>query len=62
MVEIWYGGKLIGYMDKYDSRRWTGPILTNDEEMALQGYYRNKLGIDDMLDFVVPDLKNRVSS
>jgi len=57
MVEIWYGGKKIGYMDKYDSRRWTGPILTNDEEMALQGYYRNKLGIDDMLDFVVPDYK-----
>ena len=55
LVEIWHSGKKIGYMNKYDSRRWTGPILTNDEEMALQSHYQEKLGIDDMLDFVVPE-------
>ena len=55
LVEIWYSGKKIGYMNKYDSRRWTGPTLTNDEEMNLRAQYSSKFGIDDMLDFVVPE-------
>ena len=58
MIEIYYNGKLLGQMDKYDSRSireyWDRQGSCEDVWLGLQDKYQNLYGIGDMLDFVEP--------
>lgn len=59
MVKIYYNGKQLGFMDKWDSRSYIQYINSKysstiqDEWFDLQDKYQAKFGISDMLDFVV---------
>lgn len=58
MIQIYYNGKLLGQMDKYDSRLireyWDRQGSCEDDWFELQHKYRTKYGINDNLDFVEP--------
>ena len=56
MIQIYYNGKLLGHMDKYDSRSllhyWDRRSSNQDVWLGLQSRYQKKYGINDNLDFV----------
>jgi hypothetical protein len=54
MIRVEYMGKLLGYMDKYDTDLCLGgwDNLTNDQWLEIQDTYQKLFNIDDMLDFV----------
>lgn len=59
MIEIYYNGKLLGHMDKYDSRLlrayWDRNGSCEDDWLGLQSKYQAQFNIDDLLDFVEPN-------
>ena len=58
MIQIYYNGKLLGHMDKYDSdyirEFWARNGSGQDDWFEMQHKYREIFGIDDILDFVEP--------
>mgnify|MGYP001303109689 CR=1 FL=1 len=58
MIQIYYNGKLLGQMNKYDSRSllhyWDRQSSNEDVWLGLQSKYQKQYGIDDNLDFVEP--------
>ena len=58
MIQIYYNGKLLGQMNKYDSRSllhyWDRQSSNEDVWLGLQSKYQKQYGIDDLLDFVEP--------
>ncbi len=61
MIQVYYNGKLLGHMDKYDSRLlkeyWDRDGSGQDDWFEMQDKYQTVFGINDSLDFVDPNYK-----